>query len=115
MFTSDATSTQLAYDCEWTRKPAQATLLRVRDLSVRFPADTEVAVPAIEGISFEIASGEAVGILGESGCGKTTTALALLRLLPPGGLIVRGSILFAGRELLAAGERAASTTQNTGS
>lgn len=105
MFTSDVTSTQLGYDREWTRKSAQASLLRVRDLSVRFAADPGVAVPAIEGIGFEIASGEALGILGESGCGKTTTALALLRLLPPGGRIVRGSILFAGQELLAADER----------
>ena len=75
-------------------------LLRVHDLSVRFCSDSAAEIPAVDGVSFAIAAGEAVGLLGESGCGKTTTALSLLRLLPPTGRVVRGSIRFRERELL---------------
>ena len=91
--------------CQLHGRPPQAALLRVRDLTVQLATDTGAAIPVVEAVSFDIAVGEAVGILGESGCGKTTTALALLRLLPPGGKIVRGSIEFAGRELVTSGER----------
>lgn len=84
---------------------ARGTLLEVRDLAVHFQTSAGPVVPAVEGISFDLVAGEGVGILGESGCGKSTTALALLRLLPPGGRIVRGSIRFSGRDLLMADER----------
>ncbi len=73
-------------------------LFQVRDLVVQYKAGE---TPAVDGVSFEIAPGEAVGLLGESGCGKTTTALALIRMLPPAARLVRGSIQFRGRELLA--------------
>ena len=61
-------------------------------------------ISALEGISFHIASGEVVGLLGESGAGKTTLALALLRLLPPSFRVAGGSIQFEGRPLLSINE-----------
>lgn len=64
------------------------------------------AVQAVSGASFELGQGEALGLAGESGCGKTTTALSLMRLLPYNGKIVSGSIRFAGRDLVRASELA---------
>ena len=75
-----------------------ARLLEVRDLTVEFTTKAGT-VHAVEGASFEVEQGEAMGLAGESGCGKTTTALALMGLLPYNGRIVRGSIRFAGRDL----------------
>jgi len=57
-------------------------------------------VHAVDGVSFDLDEGEALGLAGESGCGKTTTALSLMRLLPYNGKIVSGSILFRGRDLV---------------
>jgi oligopeptide/dipeptide ABC transporter ATP-binding protein len=59
----------------------------------------------VSGASFDLREGEAIGLAGESGCGKTTTALALMRLLPSNGRIVGGSIRFAGRDLVRASEQ----------
>lgn len=73
-------------------------LLSVRDLHVTYGAD-EGAVPAVRGVSFEIAAGETLGLAGESGCGKSTIAGALLRVLPPQAEI-RGEILFDGEDVL---------------
>jgi len=70
------------------------TLLRVRDLAVSIGAVRPVA-----GVGFEIARGETFALLGESGCGKSLTALALMRLLPAAARIERGSVKFAGNEL----------------
>ena len=80
-------------------------VLRVRDLSVRFSLVPDQTVRAVEEVAVAIGEGEAVGILGESGCGKTTLALALLRLLPPNARITRGSIQLHGRELLTLSEK----------
>ena len=77
-------------------------LFQVRDLTVSYNA---AAFPALDGVSFDLACGEAVGLLGESGSGKSSLAMALVRLLPPGGHIAGGSIRFRGRELLEIGER----------
>jgi peptide/nickel transport system permease protein len=74
-------------------------LLEVRDLAVEF--DTPAgALRAVDGVSFSLARGETLGLVGESGCGKTTTALALLRLLPPGGRVVGGEVLLGGEDVL---------------
>lgn len=78
-------------------------LLSVRDLRVGFvsgagPARRTRAV--VEGVSFDVAAGETLALLGESGCGKSVTALALLRLLPTNGRLLGGAVRFAGRELL---------------
>ena len=57
-------------------------------------------VRAVDGVSFDIRAGECFALLGESGCGKSMTALSLLRLLPANGRIVGGEILFRGQDLL---------------
>ncbi|MGB5276294.1 MAG: ABC transporter ATP-binding protein [Gammaproteobacteria bacterium] len=79
-------------------------LLSVRDLQVRFGSG-ENPVRAVDGISFDIRRGETFALLGESGCGKSVTALSLLQLLPaPAGRIVAGEINFDGQDLLGLSE-----------
>ncbi|MEE8204229.1 MAG: ABC transporter ATP-binding protein [Alphaproteobacteria bacterium] len=80
-----------------------ASLLDVRDLAVAFPSDAG-ALRVVDGISYTLAAGRTLGIVGESGCGKTVAALALLRLVPPPGRIVGGQIVFQGANLLDARE-----------
>ena len=77
-------------------------LLDVQDLAVEF--DTEAGrARAVDGVSFSVRAGQTLGIVGESGCGKSVTALSILRLLPqPMGRIVGGRILFRGQDLVAA-------------
>ena len=65
------------------------TLLQVENLQTRFNA-----VKAVRGVAFEIAEGEVLGIVGESGCGKSVTALSIMRLIEPPGNIVEGSVIF---------------------
>lgn len=78
-----------------------APLLSVRDLGITFPGDAG-AVPVVDGVSFDIARGETLALIGESGSGKSITALALMRLVPKPGRITPGSrITFAGRDVLA--------------
>ena len=74
------------------------SLLAVRGLTVRLPIDG-AATEVVQDISFDVRPGEALGIVGESGCGKTVTATSLLGLLPAGGQITAGSILFDGIDL----------------
>jgi len=82
-----------------------APLLEVRDLCVEF-ATPAGALRAVDGVSFTMKAGETLALAGESGCGKSATASALLRLLPPGGRIVSGDIRFEGRSVLALEGRA---------
>jgi peptide/nickel transport system ATP-binding protein len=77
------------------------TLLQVRDLQTHF-FTADGIVRAVDGVSFDLNAGEMLGIVGESGCGKSVTALSILRLIAPEtGRIVGGSIRFEGRELTA--------------
>ena len=80
-------------------------VLKVRDLVVRYHTDEPHAHKAVDGISFDIASSEVVGLMGESGCGKSSIALALLGLLPGESTAVSGSVSFRDHELLKMGEQ----------
>jgi len=81
------------------------TLLDVRDLRVAF-ATEKGTVQALFGVSFEVAPGETMGLVGESGCGKTVTALSVLRLLAsPPARVTGGRILFRGEDLLTLPEK----------
>ncbi len=75
-------------------------LLTVRNLSVDYLTEDGTALHAVQDVSFQLEQGQSVGLVGESGCGKTTIMLALLRLLPEEGRIVAGQVLFAGQDLL---------------
>ena len=79
-------------------------LVRVRDLVKHFPITRGIvlqrqvgAVHAVDGVSFDIVEGETLGIVGETGCGKSTTARLITRLLDP----TSGTISFGGRDLAA--------------
>ncbi|KPK46782.1 MAG: peptide ABC transporter ATP-binding protein [Dehalococcoidia bacterium SM23_28_2] len=80
-------------------------LLQVKDLKTYFFTDDGV-VKAVDGINYDVQPGEIVGLVGESGCGKTVSALCILRLIPdPPGKIVGGEIIFEGADLLKADEK----------
>jgi oligopeptide/dipeptide ABC transporter ATP-binding protein len=80
------------------------SLLSVRGLTIAFTASRR-DITVVRDVSFDLAPGEALGIVGESGCGKTVTARSLLGLLPAGGHVTAGSALFGGLDLAAAPER----------
>ena len=82
-----------------------APLLEVRDLKTHFRLGREW-VKAVDGVSFGLADGEALGLAGESACGKTTTALSLVQLLPANGRIRGGSIELFGIDLVPKSDRA---------
>jgi peptide/nickel transport system ATP-binding protein len=85
---------------------AGRAILEVEDLRTHFFTRDGV-VRAVDGVSFHIEAGETLGIVGESGCGKSVTALSILRLIPPSqGRTVSGSVRFEGRDLLGLDERA---------
>jgi peptide/nickel transport system ATP-binding protein len=92
----EATATIAARDVA----PSSPFLLEVEDLHVHFVTSRGL-VRAVEGISYSVRRGEMVALVGESGCGKSVSSLAIMRLLAqPAGRIVRGRILFEGRDLL---------------
>src|ERR1700677_1146080 len=76
-----------------------APVLEIEDLSTHIKL-TRSVVQAVDNIDLHIEAGETLGIVGESGCGKSMTGLSIMALLPPGGSIVNGSIKLAGRELV---------------
>jgi peptide/nickel transport system ATP-binding protein len=86
-----------------TSTPAeQFAVLEVDELAVTFTRKGESGTRAVDGVSFSVAPGETVGLVGESGCGKSVTSLAVMGLLPRQGVRVTGSVRFNGQELIGA-------------
>src|SRR3984893_4953886 len=87
---------------ETSRENHNHELVRVRGLVKHFPVeDSDDVIRAVDGVSFEIVRGETLGLVGESGCGKSTTGRCLLRLIEP----THGDIQFEGRDVTAMGKR----------
>ncbi len=85
---------------------AVAPVVAIRDLTLEFPT-YRGAVQALSGVRLEVGAGEIVGLVGESGCGKSVTAMSMLRLLPrKASRITAGSIVLLGRDVVAVSERA---------
>ncbi|MFZ3105226.1 MAG: ABC transporter ATP-binding protein, partial [Smithella sp.] len=74
-------------------------LLEIKDLQTAFDT-AQGRINAVNGVSLEVNSGETMGIVGESGCGKTMLALSIMRLIPANGKIINGEIFFSGKDLL---------------
>jgi oligopeptide/dipeptide ABC transporter ATP-binding protein len=79
-------------------------LVEVRSLAVELAAGNGARRRVVDGVSFALDEGETLGVVGESGCGKTISAMAMLRLLPDSARVVRGSVAVAGVDVLAADE-----------
>jgi len=79
-------------------------ILEVENLQTHFLSQGGV-VKAVDGVSFKVGKGKTLGLVGESGCGKSVTAMSILRLVSPPGRIVGGRVLFEGRDLAAMSER----------
>ncbi len=75
------------------------SVLEIRDLRAEIRL-RDATVRAVDGVSLAVAEGETLGLVGESGCGKTMLGTSVIRLLPPGGRIVGGQVLLDGRELV---------------
>ncbi len=82
------------------KQAAAAPLLQVQDLNVHFHTPLG-RLRAVAGVNLELQAGETLGLVGESGCGKTVTALSVMRLLPPHTTETEGKMRFAGKDLLA--------------
>ncbi|MGW2223171.1 ATP-binding cassette domain-containing protein, partial [Nonomuraea sp. NPDC001684] len=88
-------------------------LLEIRDLSVAFRTRKQ-DVTVVKNVSMEILPGQTVAVVGESGSGKSTTAAAVNRLLPAGGRITTGQVLFDGRDLAGVSEREMTAVRGAG-
>jgi peptide/nickel transport system permease protein len=86
-------------------------LLDVRSLSINYVQEHNPPARAVEKVSFSLKKGELIGLVGESGCGKTTLMLALLHLLPAAGQIVDGRVFFNGQDLIAFTEEEMNTVR----
>ncbi len=113
----DATAARSQRPPSLRRRPARpagpvdldGALLSVRGLTVTLPGGT-----VVRDVGFDVGRGEAVGIVGESGCGKSVTARAVLGLLPGGAVVTGGSVVFDGTELTGLGERALGRIRGAG-
>src|SRR4029077_11999533 len=85
--------------------PVAPPALQLEDLEVAYRV-RGVWRPVLRGVTFNIAEGEAYGLVGESGCGKSTAAFAIVRYLPRNGRVTSGSIHVAGEDLLAMSDAA---------
>ena len=85
--------------------PAAGPLLSVEDLRVTFMRQGEESFTAVDGVSFDVRAGQTVGLVGESGCGKSVTSLAIMGLLPLRGNRVEGSATFEGVDLIGLSDR----------
>src|SRR3546814_13268184 len=85
---------------------SMSAVVEVNDLSLEFPT-YRGPVHALSNVTLSVGAGEIVGLVGESGCGKSVTSMSVIRLLPPSGnRITEGNIRVIGRDMLATGERA---------
>jgi len=82
----------------------QAPLLEVKDLRTYFRSEDGL-VRAVDGVDFHVQPGEVIGLVGESGCGKSVTSLSIMRLISPPGYVETGEIFFEGRDLLKISEK----------
>jgi len=80
-------------------------IIEVRNLSINYLTDNGTALRAVEDVSLSLEQGHSLGLVGESGCGKTTAMLGLLRLLPAEGRIVSGEVWYGGVDLMRISER----------
>ena len=94
---SDQTTTTTT---QGARTPSRSPLLSVRDLTVTFTRQGEQPFTAVDGLSFDVSPGQTVGLVGESGCGKSVTSLAIMGLLPARGNTVTGTVEYEGTDLL---------------
>src|SRR5690349_5785294 len=85
---------------ESQRASGDKTLLSIRDLKVEY-LSPRGPVRAVDGVTFTIRPGDVLGLAGESGCGKSTVAQAILRILQPPAVITGGQVLFEGTDVLA--------------
>lgn len=92
--------TETIENVQTRRGAGEEPLLSVRDLTVTFKRSGEKPFVAVDGVSFDVRPGQTVGLVGESGCGKSVTSLAIMGLLPQRGVTVEGQVLYNGTDLL---------------
>lgn len=98
--TTGAPRSQRRPDTDEDDASPAAALLEVQDLTVEYPPRGGAPTRALEDVTFRLQRGEILGLVGESGCGKTTAMMSLMGLLPEGTEVVRGSIRLDGEELI---------------